>query len=204
MDYLAVKNLLRKDSRMDLLGNDLVLVAARDGPKAVRMEKGFDLASCFKGRLAMGDPTHVPAGKYARQAMESLGWWEALKGRLAPTADVRSALQLVEVSEASVGIVFATDVAASKKVTVIGVFPSDSHKPILYPVVLTTGASPAAEQFLQALRGEAARQVFLRHGFVFVPKTIAAGATTSSAQAQDIASAVTLVLRGLLGVPIGW
>ncbi len=213
MDYLAGKNLLRAGSRLDLLGNELVLIAGKDGPTTVKMEKGFDLASCFKGRLAVGDPSNVPAGKYAQQAMESLGWWDALKGRLAPAADVRSALRLVEVGEASVGIVFATDAAASKKVTVIGVFPPDSHKPILYPVALTAGASPAAERFLHALRGEPARQVFLRHGFIFVPKTAATDATTPPAQTQDIGSAVMLSLKVALwcvaavtlpGIALGW
>ena len=213
MDYLAGKNLLRTGSRLDLLGNELVLIAGKDGPMTAKMEKGFDLASCFKGRLAVGDPSNVPAGKYAQQAMESLGWWDALKGRLAPAADVRSALRLVEVGEASVGIVFATDAAASKKVTVIGVFPADSHKPILYPVALTAGASPAAERFLQALRGEPARQVFLRHGFIVVPKTAATGAATSPAPTQEIGPAVMLSLKVALGcvaavtvpgIALGW
>jgi molybdate transport system permease protein len=213
MDYLAGKNLIRKDSRLDLLGNELVLIAAKDGPKSVKMEKGFDLAASFEGRLAVGDPASVPVGMYAQQAMENLGWWAALKGRLAPTADVRSGLRLVEVGEARVGIVYATDAATSKKVTVIGVFPADTHKPILYPVALTAGASPAAERFLRALQGEPAKQVFLRYGFIFVPKTAATGPATSSAQTQDIGPAVMLSLKVALwcvaavtvpGIALGW
>ncbi len=213
MDYLAAKSLIRKDGRVDLLGNDLVLVAARSGTPAVRMEKGFDLAGSFQGRLSLGDPAHVPAGKYARESLEFFGWWDAMKDRLAPCADVRSALRLVETGETPLGIVYATDAAASTGVAVVAAFPPGSHKPIVYPAALASTASAAGERFLRYLQGEVAREIFRRHGFAFLPPIAATQATEATAPQEDIAAAVMLSLKVALwcmaaiaapGVALGW
>ena len=165
MDHLAKKNAIVPASRTDLLGNELVLIAPAAKPLAVRAEKGFDLAGTFTGRLAIGDPASVPAGIYAKESFTALGWWEALRSRLSPTADVRAALKLVELGEVDLGVVYATDAKANPRVTVVAVLPGGTHTPIRYPVALTVTARPAAAAFLAHLRGPQAREVYARAGF---------------------------------------
>src|SRR5579862_272481 len=128
MDYLADKTLIAADTRKDLLGNDLVLVVSADKPVHVTIGKSFDLISLLgaNGRLATGDPAHVPVGIYAEQALKKLGLWNSVEPRLARTDDVRAALLLVERGEAPAGIVYATDAAVSKSVMIAGAFPPDS------------------------------------------------------------------------------
>ncbi len=132
MDYLADKKLIVADTRKDLLGNDLVLVVPADKPQHVTIGPGFDLLGLLgpNGRIATGDPAHVPVGLYAEQALKKLGMWDAVQPRLARTDDVRAALLLVERGEAPAGIVYATDAAVSKGVMVAGVFPANSHDPV--------------------------------------------------------------------------
>ncbi len=119
MDYLAQRGLIAADTRTDLLGNDLVLIVPADKPTNVIIGPGFDLTTLLgpNGRLSVGDPAHVPAGIYAEQALKKLGMWDKVAPRLAPAADVRSALLLVERGEAPAGIVYATDAAASDRVS---------------------------------------------------------------------------------------
>ena len=143
----------------------------RRGWSIWRPEKGFAIDTAFSGRIAIGDPTHVPAGVYTKQAFISLGWWDALANRLAPAADVRAALKLVELDEADVGVVYATDAKASSKVTVVATLAANLHQPILYPVALTSTAKPAAAEFLAYLRTPAATMVFTAAGFT-VPDTM--------------------------------
>ncbi len=168
MDYLAKKDLLAADTRRDLLGNDLVLVVPATHPSRVDITPGFDIASLLgaDGRLATGDPAHVPVGIYAEKALRKLGVWDAIAPRLAPAADVRSALLLVERGEAPAGIVYATDAAVSKGVAVAGVFPDSSHDPITYPFAVTkSGDTPEARAFLTFLSSPAVREVWARNGF---------------------------------------
>jgi molybdate transport system substrate-binding protein len=116
--------------------------------------------------LATGDPDHVPAGKYARAALEKLGMWKSIEGRIARADSVRAALALVERAECPLGIVYATDAAASSKVKVAGVFPADSHPPIVYPAALVKGQdTPAARRLLEFLKGPDAKPIFEKHGF---------------------------------------
>ncbi|MCA1941495.1 MAG: molybdate ABC transporter substrate-binding protein [Caenispirillum bisanense] len=166
MDYLADKGLVVADSRADLLGNDLVLIAPADSAvAAVDIGPGLDLAALLNGgRLSVGDPDHVPAGQYAMAALETLGLWDTAEPQLARQNDVRSALVLVERGEAPLGIVYSTDAAAATGVKTVGVFPEDSHPPITYPVALVTD-SPAGRSFLAFLKSDAARVIFARHGF---------------------------------------
>jgi molybdate transport system substrate-binding protein len=168
MDDLAQHDLIAADTRRDLLGNDLVLVVPADRSKQVAIAPGFDLAALLgpSGRLAVGDPAHVPAGSYAKQALQRLGVWPSVAGRLAPAEDVRAALLLVQRGEAPAGIVYATDAAAASGLAVAGVFPADSHDPIVYPfAVIRAGDTPEARALLEFLQGDAAREVFAKRGF---------------------------------------
>jgi molybdate transport system substrate-binding protein len=165
MDYVQQRGRLADGSRRDLLANRLVLIAPHGKGFPVRMEPGFDLAAAFGGRLALGDPTHVPAGEYAKAALQHMGWWDALADRLAPGADVRAALRYVEMGEAAAGVVYATDAASSDRVELLATFPADSHPPIRYPVALCKQHTPAAEAFGQFLQTPQAAEVFKKHGF---------------------------------------
>lgn len=169
MDFLEAKKLIDKESRLDLLGNRIVLIAPVSSTlKSIDVAPGFSLAS-FLGkemRLSMGDPEHVPAGMYGKQALENLGAWNPVKDRLAPMKDVRAALVLVERAEAPLGLVYATDAAISKKVRVVGTFPVASHPPIVYPVAAVAGGqADAARRFIDFLRSPESRAVFEKYGF---------------------------------------
>jgi molybdate transport system substrate-binding protein len=168
MDYLAGRGLIAAETRRDLLGNDLVLIVDAAKPARVDLRKGFDLLSLLGpgGRLATGDPRHVPAGIYAEQALRALGMWDAVLPRLARTEDVRAALLLVERGEAPAGIVYATDAAVSKAVAVAGMFPRESHDRVVYPFAVTkAGDTPRARALLEFLTTAPAQDVFVRRGF---------------------------------------
>jgi molybdate transport system substrate-binding protein len=168
MDYLSQKNLIVADTRKDLLGNELVLVVPADKPQHVTIGPGFDMLGLLgpNGRLATGDPAHVPVGIYAEQALRKLGMWDAVSPRLARADDVRAALLLVERGEAPAGIVYATDAAVSKAVMIAGTFPADSHDPISYPFAVTkSGDTPEARSLMTYLSGPQAREVFVKRGF---------------------------------------
>lgn len=168
MDYLAKKSLIATNTRRDLLGNDLVLIVPADHPRHVQIGPNFDVSALLgaDGRLAVGDPAHVPAGIYAEQALRRLGVWDVVAPHLAPAPDVRSALLLVERGEAPAGIVYGTDAAVTKAVSVAGVFPADSHDPVTYPFAVTrTGDTPEARAFLAFLAGPQARDIWVRAGF---------------------------------------
>lgn len=167
-DYLAKKGLLAEGTRTPLLGNQLVLIVPSATPRSIVIAPGLDLAALLgpNGRLATGDPKHVPVGIYAEQALRTLGAWDAVAPRLARTEDVRAALLLVERGEAPAGIVYATDAAATKGVMVAGIFPDTTHAPISYPFAITrAGDTPEARAFLQFLGTPAARAVFAARGF---------------------------------------
>ncbi len=165
MDYLASRRLVRPSSRRNLLGNQLVLIAPK-GARPVTIAPRFPLARMLGGgRLAMADTSAVPAGKYGRAALESLGVWPSVAGSLAQAENVRAALALVARREAPVGIVYRTDAAAEPLVTVVGVFPASSHPPIVYPAALTSSASPDAAAFLAYLESAKAGALFERQGF---------------------------------------
>ncbi len=167
MDYLEEKKMLEAGSRFDLLGNRIVLIAPPDSGIKVKIGPGFDLTGMLgEEKLAMGDPDHVPAGIYGKQALESLGIWKSLSPKAARCKDVRAALALVAQGETPLGIVYATDAAISKKVKVAAVFPEDSHPAITYPVALVAGKSAAAaKKFLEFLKSPEAKTVFEKYGF---------------------------------------
>jgi len=167
MDYLDQRKLIADGTRTNLLGNRLVMIAPAASPLRVELKPGVDLSGFLSGGLlAAGDPDHVPAGKYARQAFEKLGAWKEIEDRIARADSVRAALALVERAECSLGVVYATDAAASAKVKVVGVFPEDSYPPIVYPAALVKDkGTPAAQRLLDFLKSPAARLIFEKHGF---------------------------------------
>lgn len=169
MDQVQRAGRVADGRRLDLLGNTLVLVAPKGRVPAVTMAPGFNLAAAFDGRLCTGEPGVVPVGRYAQAALQSLGWWTSLQGRIVGTDDVRTALAFVERGECALGIVYATDAATSARVEVVARFPADTHPPIVYPFALLRGASPAGRDWFRYLQSEAARRVFERHGFVWLP-----------------------------------
>jgi len=167
MDYLAGKNLIKPQTRSNLLGNRLVLIVPKDRAEKVDIKAGPDLASLVgDGRLAMGKFDAVPAGKYAKAAPEKLGIWASVAAKTAQVENVRAALLPVSRGEAPAGIVYATDAAADGNVAVIGTFPEDTHSPIIYPVALTaTATNPDAADFLAYMRSPKARPIFEAQGF---------------------------------------
>jgi molybdate transport system substrate-binding protein len=167
MDYLVERDRVDPATRRDVVGNTLVLVAPRGRAFRVELRRGFAFERAFAGRLCLAEPAAVPAGRYAREALESLGFWSALAKRVVFADDVRAALAFVERGECAAGIVYATDAAASRRVEVVARFPAGSHRSIVYPAALVRGARGDARAFLDFVRtAPAARRTFERHGFV--------------------------------------
>jgi len=168
MDYLEKEEAIEKATRFNLLRNRLVLIAPSASPQEkINLSETTDLVALLgDSRLAMGDPDHVPAGIYARQAMTSLGMWPVLEKKIAAAANVRAALALVESGESSLGVVYATDAAITDKVKVLALFPLESHPPIVYPVAEVKGQkNPAAGRYLEFLKSAEAAAVFTKYGF---------------------------------------
>jgi molybdate transport system substrate-binding protein len=169
MDYAAEKNLIEKATRKSPIGNTLVLIAPADSKiDKVEIAKGFDLVKLLgaDGRLATGDPDHVPAGVYAKEAFQNLGVWQAIDPRLARADSVRGALTFVEKGETPLGVVYETDAKVSPKVKIVGVFPADSHKPVAYPFAIVKGQDNVASRgFFDYAAGEPGMAVFTKYGF---------------------------------------
>lgn len=167
MDYVGKKNLIKEDTRKNLLGNRIVLVATLDKAGPVEIEKGFELAKLLgDGRLAMGAVDSVPAGKYGKAALESLGVWSSVEDKVAGAESVRAALLLVSRGEAPYGIVYQTDAAADKDVKIVGTFPEDSHKPIVYPIaILSESKNADAVSLLDYIESGKAVPFFEKQGF---------------------------------------
>lgn len=172
MDYLQKKDLIKADTRVSLLGNDLVAVAPKGSALKPKLTQGGDLAALAgDGRIATGDPSNVPVGKYAKAALEKLGQWAAVEPKLARADSVRSALALVSRGEAPFGIVYRTDAAIDPGVEVVGVFPQDSYPPIVYPAaVVATSKSAYAGAFLEYVKSPDGMAVWKEFGFVPAPK----------------------------------
>lgn len=167
MDYLDNRGLVDHASRKNLLGNHLVLVAPADSGLTLTIAPHFDILSALNGgRLALADPDSVPAGKYARSALTSLGVWNAVVDHVAGAENVRVALAYVARGEAPLGIVYTTDAMTEPKVKVLGTFPDNTHPPIVYPVAALKGAKPEAKAFLNYLGSPAAAEIFRNAGFV--------------------------------------
>jgi molybdate transport system substrate-binding protein len=169
MDYSSQKKAIKDDTRVDLLGNRLVLIAPKDSKiEKVDIGPSFDLTRLIgDGRIATGEVTSVPAGKYAKGALEKLGIWPSVQHKFAMADNVRAALVLVARGEAVLGIVYETDAKVDPNVKIIGAFPADSHPPITYPVAATVNAKPEAAAYLNFLRSNTAKAVFEQYGFTF-------------------------------------
>lgn len=167
MDYVQQRGLIGAASRKDIVGNALVLIAPQSSPLTARgIDAHFPWAKLLAGgRLAIGDPSHVPAGIYAKQALQHLGAWDAVEPHLAPAEDVRAALVYVDRTEAPLGIVYLTDARNDPKVKIVGMFPKDSHPPIVYPFALVKGAPAPARSYFEFLTGKTAMAIFTHYGF---------------------------------------
>ncbi len=168
MNYLEARGLVVRASRRSLLRNRLVFVTADDNIAPFTPSATLDLGAILAGgRLAMGDPGHVPVGIYARQALDALGLWPAVRDRIAPAADVRAVVALLARGEAPLGIVYATDVAHGAGIRPVAAIPTELHEPIVYPVARVQGReSPLAARFLAFLTGPTGRAAFARAGFI--------------------------------------
>ena len=175
MDYLQKQKLIQVATRVNLLGNALVLIAPQASKlDHVTIKKGFDIAKLAgKNRIAVADTKAVPAGLYAKAALTSLGAWKTAEPKLAQAENVRATLSYVARGETPLGIVYATDAKMEPKVKVIGVFPEGSHPPIKYPVAAMKDAkSKALKPYLQFLRTPAAKAIFEQYGFTFLLKPV--------------------------------
>lgn len=175
MDYVAEKKLIKPDTRVNLLGNKLVLIAASDsklGP--VTIAKPFDIAKLAgDGRIAVADVKAVPAGLYAKATLEALDGWKAAEPKLAMAENVRATLAFVARGETPVGIVYETDAKVEPRVKIVGVFPDGSHPPVVYPVAATSATANAASlRYLDFLRTGAAKAIFDKYGFSFLIKPV--------------------------------
>lgn len=170
MDYAIGKKAVNEASRVNLLGNSIVLIAPKDSKIGnVNIGVGFDLAGLAgDGRIATGDVKAVPVGKYAKAALEKLGAWREVESKFAMAESVRAALTLVARGEATLGIVYSTDARVEPGVRIVGTFPPDSHPAIVYPVASTTTAKPEASGYLAFLRSTAAKSILEKYGFKFL------------------------------------
>jgi molybdate transport system substrate-binding protein len=170
MNKLAEEKLIAKGSIVYFLGNEIVLIAPKDSAASAKIENRFDLPGLLgEGKLAMGDVKAVPAGKYGKAALETLGLWAAVENNVAMAENVRAALKLVATGEAALGIVYATDAMAEPAVRVVGTFPPESHPPILYPLgLLATSTNPNAARFARYLQESKAQGIFREQGFTLL------------------------------------
>ena len=170
MDYAIAKRTISEPTRVNLLGNSIVLIAPKDSKIGnVSIGPGFNLAKLAgDGRIATGDVRAVPVGKYAKAALDKLGAWTAAEPKFAMAESVRAALTLVARGEAVLGIVYSTDAKVEPGVKIVGIFPADSHPAIIYPVAATATAKTEAPDYLAFLRSSAAKAVFEKYGFVFL------------------------------------
>ncbi len=173
IDYLFEKRKSAKspneragESRVAVVAsNELVLIAPKSRLSQPEIDANANLAAQLDGRLCMGDPEHVPAGKYAKQALQHSGWWDTVQSKIVGTEDVRAALAFVERGECSLGIVYRSDAGLSDRVKIIYTFPAESHLPIRFPALLINQSGKTAEAFWLHLQSAQAREILIRYGF---------------------------------------
>jgi molybdate transport system substrate-binding protein len=171
MDYLEQRSLIQSKTRHNLLGNRLALVASADSAIRLQIASHFPLLAALQGgRLSVADPDSVPAGRYARSALVSLGVWNDVADHLVRAENVRGALLFVSRGEAPLGIVYESDALVEHRVHVLGLFPEDSHPPITYPLALTRHAAEQAQAFVDYLHGSTASAAFIKYGFAVLHK----------------------------------
>lgn len=164
MDWLVARGLI-DGAPVPLIGNRLVLVQPADARETLALDDTLPVR-LGDGRFAIGDPAHVPAGIYAKEALQSLGLWSDIEGAAVLLPNVRAALLLVESGEAAAGIVYSSDAALSTRIRIVATVPADRHTPIVYPAgIIAAGHTAAAHRFAQHLQRPEAQAVFRRHGF---------------------------------------
>lgn len=168
MDHVQTRNLIAGASRRDFLRGRLALIAPRASNVRLAIRPGFSLVSALgaRGRLAIGDPDYVPAGRYARSTLRRLGVWNRVAGRLVRADNARAALAYVARGEAPLGIVYETDARIEPSVRIVAIFPAASHPPIVYPGAITRRAGPGARAFHDFVRGPRGHAIFRRYGFM--------------------------------------
>lgn len=173
MDHLDKAGRIKTETRVNLLGNRIVLVAPKESAVTTTIAENFPLASLLGDeRLAMANVEAVPAGTYGKAALENLGVWDSVKDKVAQAENVRAALLLVSRAEAPLGIVYETDAKVDPGVRVVDRFPEQSHPAIIYPAALTTdGRNPRAADFLAYLQGADAHAIFTAAGFTVLSST---------------------------------
>lgn len=174
MDYLAGKKLIKPDTRFNLLGNKLVLITGKDSNLSeLKISHGFDIAKLAgDGRIAVADVKAVPAGLYAKAALENLGSWAGAEPKLAQGENVRATLAFVARGETPIGIVYETDAKVEPNVKIVGYFPDGSYPPVTYPVAATPSSNVNVTKYLQFLRNSAAKAVFEKYGFSYLIKPV--------------------------------
>lgn len=167
MDYVAQRGLIDAGSRRNLVTNHLALIAPANSKLRLTIRKNMSLLAALDGgRLAMAGPD-VPAGRYGRAALTSLGVWPSVEGRVVQADNVRNAMVFVSRGEAPLGVVYDTDAKVDPKVRIVGLFPASSHPPIIYPgAVVKSSTNPAAQRFLTYLKSRAGQATFRRYGFI--------------------------------------
>lgn len=173
MDYVQKKNLIKTDTRFNLLGNRLVLIAPKDSTVSLKIAKDFPLAATLgANHIAMANVKSVPAGKYGHAALEKLGVWKDVEPKVAQADNVRAALALVAQGEAPLGIVYETDAAAEPKVKIVDAFPADTHPPIIYPIAIIAASknADADTAFVNYLKTPEAHAFFTKQGFTVLTK----------------------------------
>lgn len=166
MDYIKEQGYLIEGQSIDIAQNQLVLITAKNSTlSTIKLATAIDLHKILgTERLAMGDPNHVPAGKYAQESLRYHGWYKSLKNKILPTKDVRSALKMVELEETPLGIVYQTDAIQSNQVKILSTFSTSSHQPIVY-IAGQCQNHPNALKFYQFLQSERCQQIWIAHGF---------------------------------------
>ena len=171
MDHAEIGGLLKNSTVCVLMTGTLAIVVPKDsGMKTFEPNVDIDFPASFQGRLSIGDPRHVPAGKYAMETLKYYKWDKALKSRLLPAMDARSALMVVEQGEADAGIVFLTDARKSRRIKILAILPEKSHSPVIYYAATCKGASPGAEKLLKFMRGDKGVEILKKHGFLVAPE----------------------------------
>jgi len=173
MNAADAKGKIVKETRVDLLGNALVLVAPKDSKVALRIAPKFDLARALgeDGHIALGEPNSVPAGKYAKASLTSLGVWDSIESRVVSADNVRAALNFVAKGEAPLGVVYRSDAVSEPAVRTVDTFPETSHAPIVYPAAIVADHdTPTARKLLELLRAPSSQAIFARYGFDAPPK----------------------------------
>jgi molybdate transport system substrate-binding protein len=170
MEYLAGRKLIKPETRSDLLSNRLALIAPRGTNLQIEIKPGLPLALLLgQGHLALANTDAVPAGKYGKAALNALGVWEQVKGRIAQAENVRAALLLVSRGEAPLGVVYETDAVSDPSVMTVGIFPDATHPRIIYPIAVTSGStSPDAGAYLDELKSPQASAIFRKQGFTIL------------------------------------